>query len=148
MKSISSISQNLIEEKWYIVDAEGKRIGLIASKVAEVLQGKLDRLVRDYHEPKIHVVVVNAAKIDYTPKRGMTKFYKNYSGFPGGLKFQSLDEVMRAHPDRPIETAIRGMLPKTKQADKMMANLRIYSGAEHEHTAQSPVVLDLKKLSI
>ncbi|MEO6729251.1 MAG: 50S ribosomal protein L13 [Candidatus Dojkabacteria bacterium] len=148
MKSISSISQNLIEEKWYIVDAEGKRIGLVASKVAEVLQGKMDRMVRDYHEPMTHVVVINAAKVDYTPKRGMTKFYKSYSGFAGGLKFRSLDEMMIAHADRPIEIAVRGMLPKTKQADKMMANLKIYTGTEHNHEAQKPVVLDLKKLKI
>ncbi|MEP7103994.1 MAG: 50S ribosomal protein L13 [Candidatus Dojkabacteria bacterium] len=148
MKKTSSVSQKDIKENWYIVDAQGKRIGIVASKVAEILQGKMDKLVRDYHEPKTKVVVINAAKLDYTPKRGMTKFYKSYSGFAGGLKFQSLDEVMRKFPGRPLENAIRGMLPRTKQADKMMANLKIYSGAEHIHEAQNPTPLDVKKLSI
>src|SRR5512145_3039161 len=98
MKSTTSISQNEIKEKWYLVDAKGKRIGVIASKVAELLLGKGDPLIKDYHEPKVKVVIINAASIDYTPKKGMTKFYRNYSGYPDGLRFRSLSEVMRTQP--------------------------------------------------
>lgn len=148
MKSITSISQKDITEKWYLVNAEGQRIGTLASKVAEVLQGKLDPMARAYHKPTTKVVIVNAEKIDFTAKKGMTKFYKNYSGFPGGLRYTSLEELAAKHPEKPLVSAISGMLPKTKRADQMMANLKIFAGSEHNHVAQNPETLDLRKLKI
>jgi large subunit ribosomal protein L13 len=148
MKSITSVSQNLIEEKWYLLDAEGQRIGLVASKAAELLQGKKNVLIRDYHDPKVKVVVINISKLDITPKKGITKFYKNYSGFPGGLRFQSLEEVMKSNPLKPIQSAVKGMLPKTKRASDMMANLKLFAGSEHAHGAQNPEKLDIRKLNI
>jgi large subunit ribosomal protein L13 len=148
MKSITSIKQSEIAEKWYLVDAAGQRIGIVASKIAELLQGKVNPLYKRYHKPSTKVVVVNVGKIDFTAKRGMTKFYKSYSGFPGGLKFTDLNEMFKAHPERPLESAVRGMLPKTKSGDVMFSNLRIYIDNKHVHEANSPEKVDIKKLKI
>src|SRR6185369_402578 len=105
MKSITSIKQSEIKEKWYLVDATGQRIGTLASKVAELLQGKADPLARRYHKPMTKVVVVNAGKIDFTEKKGVSKFYKSYSGFPGGLRQVDLNHTFAKFPTRPIENA-------------------------------------------
>jgi large subunit ribosomal protein L13 len=148
MKSVASISKSKIEEKWYLVDAEGKRIGLIASKVAELLLGKANPLVKKYHNPNVKVVVINAEKIDYTPKRGLTKFYKSYSGFPDGLRFRNLDEIMKAKPELPIVSAVKGMLPRTKRGDEMIVNLKVFAGSEHPHQAQKPEVVNIKNLKL
>ena len=93
-------NQKAIEEKWYVINADGLRIGRIASVAAQLLMGKKDVLVRGYHDPRAHVVITNASRIDFTQKRGMTKFYSNYSGFPGGIKFTSLEEAFKKDTDR------------------------------------------------
>jgi large subunit ribosomal protein L13 len=144
MKSVTSIKQSEITEKWYVVNAEGARIGRIATIVAELLLGKNDPLVRAYHKPMSKVIITNAEKIDFTEKKGLTKFYKNYSGFPDGLKFEALRELFLRNPAKPLTTAVRGMLPKTKRGREMIANLRVYPGATHQHEAQSPVVINLR----
>lgn len=138
-----SIKQSQIQEKWYLVDASGKRIGTMASQIAQLLLGKNNPLVRSNLDPKTKVVVINAAKIDYTPKRGFTKFYKSYSGFPGGLKFRTLDEKMAKDPTFPIENAVKGMLPKNKRGRSLIANLKIYPGGQHPHVGQSPEFIDI-----
>lgn len=148
MRNLSSISQNEIKESWYLIDAEGKRIGVIASKVSEILQGKMNPLVKKYHDPKVKVVVINASKVDVTPKRGLTKFYSSYSGYPGGIKFRNLDELLKVDSVKPIELAVKGMLPRTKRGNAMLANLKIYSSSEHPHVAQQPEKIDLNKLKI
>ncbi len=148
MKNINRVSQSEIKEQWYIVDASGARIGRLASKVAELLQGKNDVLKREYHKPMTKVIVINSDKIDFTSKRGMTKFYKSYSGFPGGLRFESLSELVEKNSDRPIMSAVKGMLPATKRGDEMLANLKVFSGEEHPHTAQTPTVINIKELKL
>lgn len=148
MKSISSIKQSEIKEKWYVFDATGQRIGTLASKVAQLLQGKNDPKVRAYHKPMAKVVILNAGKIDFTHKRGMTKFYKSYSGFPDGLSFSSLDSTFTKFPTRPLEIAIKGMLPKTKRGDLMFANLRVYADDKHPHEAQTMEKIDVKTFNI
>ncbi|MBE0573487.1 50S ribosomal protein L13 [Candidatus Dojkabacteria bacterium] len=148
MKSVTQIKQSDIKEKWYLVDASGMRIGNLASKVAEVLQGKNNPLVRRYHKPLNKVVVINAKNIDFTFKRGMSKFYKNYSGFPGGLKFTNLEETFTKHPERPIEIAVKGMLPKNKRGDDMFNNLKVYADENHPHTPQEIEKLDIRNIRI
>lgn len=148
MRSVNSISQSDITEKWYLIDAEGQRIGLVASKAAELLQGKNNTLVRDYHKPMNKVIVINAAKIDATPKRKITKFYKNYSGFPDGLRFTSLEEYLEKDPTKPIQIAVKGMLPKTRRGDEMIINLRVFAGSEHSHEAQKPEKIDIKNFKL
>lgn len=144
MKSVTSIKQSDIQEKWYLVDATGYRIGNLASKVAELLQSKNNPMVREYHEPMTKVIVINASKIDFTEKRGMTKFFRSYSGYPGGLRFISLEEIFKTHPEKPIEIAVKGMLPKTKRGRAMIANLKVFANETHPHEAQQPEVIDLR----
>ena len=148
MKSISSVKQSEIQQKWYLIDATGQRIGTLASKVAQLLIGKNDPKMRPYHKPMAKVVVVNAGKIDFTFKRGMTKFYKSYSGYPDGLSFSSLENTFKKFPTRPLENAIKGMLPKTKRGDLMLGNLRVYADNTHPHEAQKFEVIDVKNFKI
>ncbi len=148
MKSLTSVKQSEIAEKWYLIDAEGARIGRLATIAAELLQGKTNPLTKKYLKPMVKVVVVNAKKIDFTAKKGMTKFYKRYSGFPGGLKFISLEDTMKLHPERPLENAIKGMLPKTKMGNDIFSNLNIYSDDVHPHQAQTLEKIDIRNFKI
>lgn len=148
MKSVSSISQNDITEKWYVVDATGARIGVLASKVSELLQGKNNPKMKKYHDPKVKVVVINTNNLDITPKRGLTKFYSAYSGFPGGIKFSNLDDLMRSDSTKPVTLAVKGMLPRTKRGEAMLANLKVFTGSEYPHEAQQPEAINLKNLKI
>ena len=148
MKTVSSISQKEINEKWYLVDAEGKRMGILASKVAELLQGKNNPKIRSYHDPKVKVVVINVDKLDITPKRGLTKFYSAYSGYPGGIKYRNLSDQMKTNPTKPVELAVKGMLPRTKMGEVMLANLKLFAGKEHSHEAQQPELVNLKNLKL
>jgi large subunit ribosomal protein L13 len=143
---MKTIKQNQINEKWYLVDASGKRIGTLASRIAQLLMGKNNALVRNNLDPKTKVIVINAAKIDYTPKRGFTKFYKSYSGFPGGLKFSTLDDKMVKDPTFPIENAVKGMVPKNRRGRAIMANLKVFASDEHPHAGQSPETIDLTNI--
>lgn len=147
MKS-KTVSQKRINEKWFIVDAKGGRIGRISSIVAEILMGKNDPLVREYLDPKAFVVVINTKDINVPLKRGMTKFYKRYSGFPGGLKVISLEEQMKKNDTFVIENAVKGMLPKTKKSDKIMARLKVYSDSNHPHAPQNPIAIDIKNYKL
>ncbi len=140
-----TISQTQIEEKWYLVDAAGKRIGVLATKLAELLLGKNNPKVRPNLLPRINVVVINSDSIDYTPKRGFTKFYKKFSGFPSGLKHEDLDTVMLKDSTNVIYSAVKGMLPKNSRGRKIISNLKVYKTSEHPHNAQAPQLLDLNK---
>ena len=148
MRSVTSVKQSELKEKWYLVDAKGQRIGRIATVVAQVLQGKNDPKSRNYHKPMNKVVIINASKIDFTEKKGLTKFYHSYSGFPGGLRFMRLDELMVKFPNKPIEFAIKGMLPHTKRGREMMANLRVFRDETHEHSAQTPEVININEIKL
>jgi large subunit ribosomal protein L13 len=148
MKSVSSISQNDITEKWYLVDATGSRIGVLASKVSELLQGKNNPKVKKYHDPKVKVIVINTNNLDVTPKRGLTKFYSAYSGFPGGIKFSNLEDLMRSDSTKPVTLAVKGMLPRTKRGEAMLANLKVFTGSEFPHEAQQPEVINIKNLKL
>ncbi len=145
---MKKISQKAIEEKWYVINADGLRIGRIASVAAQLLMGKKDVLVRGYHDPRAHVVITNASRIDFTQKRGMTKFYSNYSGFPGGIKFTSLEEAFKKDPTWPIENAVKGMLPKTKRGNEAIVKLKIYAGGENPHNAQNPVEVNVNNFKL
>ena len=148
MKSITSVKQSEIKEKWYKIDATGQRIGTLASKIAELLQGKNLPLMRSYHKPMNKVVVINAGKIDFTVKRGMTKFYKSYSGYPGGLRFSPLSETFEKFPERPLTLAVKGMLPRTKRGEAMLVNLKVFAGEEHPHEAQKPEEIKIKNFRL
>lgn len=144
MKSINKISQNDIEEKWFVIDAAGQRIGRVASIASELLLGKNDPLVSSNLMPRAHVVVLNSDKLDIAPKRGFSKFYKWFSGYPSGLRHKSLDQVNESNTAYPIEHAIKGMLPKNKRGRAIYSNLKVYTGSENPHEAQKPTVIDIK----
>lgn len=148
MKKLLSVSQNKIEEKWFLVDAKGQRIGRVASVVAELLLGKTNPLVRSNLDPKTKVIVINAEKVDITEKRKESKFLKRYSGYPSGLKQTPLKKVLSKFPERPIEHAVRGMLPRNKRGDKLISNLRVFAGESHPHEAQSPQKIEVNKFKL
>ena len=134
-----------IERQWYIVDAQGETLGRLASQVAQLLRGK--------HKPHFvpnldvgdHVIIINCKKIHTTGNRLDQKLYWRHSGYPGGIKSQTLREVMAKYPERAIESAVRGMLPKGPLGRQMMRKLKVYAGSEHPHEAQMPEVYEISK---
>lgn len=145
---MKKINQESIEEKWYMLDAKGQRIGRVSTIAAELLLGKNNPKVRDYTIPKNKLVIVNAAEIDATDKRRISKHYKYYSGYPGGLRVEDLDTTLEKFPTRPLEKAIKGMLPKNTRGAEIFRNLFIYEGEEHPHAAQKPEQVNIKELKL
>ncbi len=130
--------------EWYLVDATGKSLGRLATKIAELLVGK--------HRPDFtpgvvlgdHVVVVNAEKISVSPTRVAEKKYYRHSGYPGGLHEVSYTRQLERHPERIIQFAVRGMLPKNRLTERYLSNLKVYAGPDHPHQGQDPQPLDLE----
>ncbi|MDN5341746.1 50S ribosomal protein L13 [Oceanotoga sp. DSM 15011] len=133
-----------IDRKWYLVDAEGKTLGRLASQIAKVLQGKNKPIYTPSIDTGDFVVVINAEKINLTGKKMEQKEYYRHTGYPGGLKTTSVKEMLEKHPERVLEHAVKGMLPKNLLAKQMLKKLKIYAGTEHPHSAQNPELLDLK----
>ena len=132
-----------IERQWYLVDAEGKTLGRLASEIARILRGKHKPIFTPHLDTGDYVVVVNAEKIHVTGKKLETKKYYRYSGYPGGLKSVVLGEMLAKHPTRVIGLAVRGMLPKNRLGRAMIKKLKVYAGSEHPHEAQGPIPLEL-----
>ncbi|RMG89996.1 MAG: 50S ribosomal protein L13 [Chloroflexi bacterium] len=132
-----------IERRWWVVDATGQTLGRLASKIAPYLTGKN----KPYYTPNLDtgdfVIVVNADKIRVTGNKMSDKRYYRHSGYPGGLRSQTLEELMKKHPNRAIEYAVRGMLPSTALGRQMLKKLKVYAGSEHPHAAQKPEPLEL-----
>jgi large subunit ribosomal protein L13 len=128
-----------LQPHWYVVDAQGQVLGRLASTIAQILRGK--------HKPNYtahllggdFVIVVNAAKIDVTGNRLDQKIYYRHSGYPGALKQETLRHLLQTHPERAIERAVKGMLPKNRLGDDILHRLKVYAGPEHPHQAQQPV---------
>ena len=138
-----SAKPDSVKRDWYVVDASGKVLGRLATEVARRLRGK--------HKPEFtpnvdtgdYVVVINANKVQVTGKKGTDKKYYRYSGYQSGLKVASVNELRARKPQRIIEEAVRGMMPKTPLGRAMLRKLKVYSGATHKHTAQSPKQLEI-----
>ncbi len=130
-----------IERKWYVVDAEGKTLGRLASEVAKVLRGKNKPIFTPHIDTGDYVIVVNAEKVKVTGRKLDQKIYYRHSGYIGGLKQTTLREMMANHPERVIEHAVKGMLPKGPLGNKMYTKLFVYEGPEHKHAAQKPEAL-------
>jgi large subunit ribosomal protein L13 len=130
-----------IKRKWYVVDASGKVLGRLASDVAYILHGKHKPAFTQSMDVGDHVIVVNADKIAVTGTRLTSKMYYSHSGYPGGLRTTSLQRMMETHPERVIENAVRGMLPRNKVGDAMLKKLRVYVGPAHPHEGQMPADL-------
>lgn len=133
--------ENQVDKKWHLVDAQGKTLGRMASRIATILQGKHRPIYTPHVDTGDYVVVINARKVRLTGKKLEEKTYQRFSGYPGGLKIIPLKEMLERHPDRVVRLAVRRMLPKTKLGERMLEKLKIYDGTEHPHTAQNPVEL-------
>ena len=132
-----------IERKWYVVDAEGQTLGRLAAEVAKVLRGKHKPTFTPHVDTGDYVIVVNAAKIKLTGKKLIQKTYFRHSGYPGGSSFTQAGHMLEKRPERVVEMAVRGMLPKNKLGEQMYRKLNVYAGAEHPHQAQQPEELKL-----
>jgi large subunit ribosomal protein L13 len=129
--------------KWYLIDAEGKTVGRLASTAARILMGKNKPTYTPYIDVGDHIVIINAEKVIFTGNKWKDKIYRHHTGYPGGLKEVSAEKQLQKHPERILESAIAGMLPKTKMGRKMVKKLKVYKGASHPHKAQQPEPLDV-----
>ena len=130
-----------IERKWYVVDAEGQTLGRLSSEIAKVLRGKNKPVFTPHIDTGDYVIVVNAEKIKVTGKKMDQKIYYNHSDYVGGMKETTLKEMMDKKPEKVIELAVKGMLPKGPLGRSMIKKLHVYAGPEHNHAAQKPEVL-------
>ncbi len=132
------------ERKWYLIDAEGKVSGKLAVIIANVLRGKNKSTFTPYVDTGDYVVVVNAKKISVTGDKLKKKMYYSYSGYHGGLKKRTLEEMLDRRPEEVIHQAVKGMLPKNRLAREMIKKLKVFAGPEHSHAAQQPVPMEFK----
>lgn len=132
-----------VDRKWYIVDAEGKVLGRLATEIAKVLRGKHRPQYTPHADCGDHVIVINADKVAVTGRKEEQKTYYRHSQYPGGLKSITLRNQRERFPERVIELAVKGMMPKNPLGRKMLGKLKVYSGAEHPHAAQQPESLNL-----
>ena len=142
MKTFSA-KPDQIERKWFVVDAQGQTLGRLATQVATVLRGKHKPIYTPHVDCGDYVIVVNADKIHVTGQKLDDKIYYRHSNYPGGLKQVTLRRQLQTHPERVIEAAVRGMLPKNRLGRKMFKKLKVYAGPDHPHQAQQPESFDL-----
>lgn len=133
-----------IQRKWYIIDAEGKPLGRLASEVAKILKGKNKPIYAPHVDTGDHVIIINAAKVVLTGRKLEQKLYRHHSLYPGGLKEIQYKDIMKNKPELAIMNAVKGMLPKNSLGRKMLTKLRVYRGPEHDNQAQKPETLELK----
>jgi large subunit ribosomal protein L13 len=129
--------------KWYVIDAESKRLGRISSEISKILLGKNSPGCCPSTDIKQSVIVINAEKIEVTGKKTTNKFYRRHSGRPGGLTIETFDELQKRIPNRIIEKAVKGMLPKGRLGRNLFNNLKVYAGNTHPHGSQKPEMLHL-----
>jgi large subunit ribosomal protein L13 len=132
-----------VEQKWFLVDASGKTVGRIASKIAHIIRGKHKPTFTPNADLGDFVVIINAEKVVITGKRQELKEYYHNTLYPGGARFESIQDVMKTKPEMVLEHAVKGMLPHNRLGRKMAKKLKVYAGKEHPHTAQMPELLSL-----
>ena len=133
-----------VQRKWYLVDAEGKTLGRMATEIATLLRGKHKPTFTPHVDGGDFVVVINADKVVLTGKKLEQKLYRYHTGYVGGLKEITYKHMMETKPEEVVAHAVSGMLPKNKLRSRMMTRLRVFAGAEHTHAAQNPEVIDFK----
>ena len=146
--SYKTISANkaTVNKKWVLVDADGQTLGRLASKVAKLLRGKYKPDFTPHVDCGDNVIVINAEKINLTGNKWEDKTYLRHTGYPGGQRFTGVKQLLEKHPERIIEKAVKGMLPKTKLGAAVLRNLKVYAGSEHKQEAQQPVAINLNDL--
>jgi large subunit ribosomal protein L13 len=138
-----AIKVSQIEKKWFIIDAEGKILGRIATKIADILRGKHKPNYSPNLDMGDNIIVINAEKIQLTGNKNEDKEYYSHSHYPGGIRFANIQKVRKEKPEYIIEHAVKGMLPKSKMGSKLFTNLKVYAGSEHPHKAQMPEKLEV-----
>ncbi|MGC4378216.1 50S ribosomal protein L13 [Fictibacillus sp. Mic-4] len=133
-----------VERKWYVIDAEGKTLGRLASEVASILRGKHKPTFTPHVDTGDHVIIINAEKIHLTGKKLTDKIYYRHTGHPGGLRTRTALEMRTTRPVQMLELAVKGMLPKNSLGRQMFKKLHVYAGAEHPHQAQQPENYELR----
>jgi large subunit ribosomal protein L13 len=133
-----------VERKWYVVDAEGKHLGRLATEIVRVLRGKNKPQYTPHVDVGDFVVVVNADRVAVTGRKAEQKVYRRHSGYPGGMKETSYEQMLARKPTEVLRKAVYGMMPKTRLARKQFKKLKIYAGPEHPHSAQDPQTLEVK----
>ena len=139
-KQTTVVKPSDITRKWYVVDAEGKTLGRLASEVASVLRGKNKPIYTPHVDCGDYVIVINAEKIEVTGKKRKEKIYKRHTGYPGGLKEITFEKLLEKQPEEILRHAVKGMLPKGPLGRDMAKKLKVYAGAEHKHEAQKPEI--------
>lgn len=142
MKTMSA-KPNEVRREWFVVDATGKTLGRLATEIARRLRGKHKAEFTPHVDTGDYIVVLNAGKVSVTGNKLEDKVYYRHSGYPGGIKSIVLKDLLATKPERAIEFAVKGMLPKNPLGRAMFRKLKVYSGAEHKHTAQMPKVLEI-----
>lgn len=137
MRTISAKAKD-VARRWYLIDADKQVVGRVAVKAADIIRGKNKPIFTPHVDTGDHVIVINAAKVRLTGTKPEKKTYFHHTMYPGGASFTRLTEVLQKHPERIIQRAVRGMMPKTKLGDAMYKKLKVYAGAEHPHIAQCP----------
>ena len=141
-KTISA-NKETADKKWFVVDAEGQTVGRLASKVAKIIRGKHKTNYTPHADCGDNVIVLNAEKVSFSGTKLSDKKYIRYTGYPGGQRSQLAEDMLKKNPERLIEKAVKGMLPKNKLGRSLFNNLKVYKGTEHNHEAQKPEVINL-----
>lgn len=144
-KTVSANKQT-VNKDWILVDADNEILGRLASKVAKMLRGKHKPDFTPHVNCGDHIVVINAEKVRLSGNKLAQKEYVRHTGYPGGQRIETATDVLRKHPERLIERAVKGMLPKNKLASAILKNLHVYQGSEHKHEAQQPTKIDLSTI--
>ena len=129
-----------VEHKWYIIDAEGRTLGRLATEAASILRGKKKPIYTPHVDTGDYVIVINAEKVEVTGKKRKEKIYRRYTGYPGGLREITFEKLQAKNPEEIIRHAVKGMMPEGRLGRQMFKKLKIYAGAEHPHAAQKPEV--------
>ncbi|WP_130861259.1 50S ribosomal protein L13 [Bacilliculturomica massiliensis] len=139
MKSFIAKPQE-VERKWYVLDAEGKTLGRLASEAAAILRGKKKPIFTPHVDTGDYVIVINAEKVEVTGKKRQEKIYKRHTGYPGGLRELTFEKLQARKPEEIIRHAVKGMMPKGPLGRQMYKKLKVYAGPEHKHEAQKPEI--------
>lgn len=135
-----------LEQKWYVVDAEDQRLGRLATEIAMILRGKKKPSYTPNMDTGDFVIVINAEKVVVTGRKSEQKLYRRHSGRPGGMKTETFEQLQQRIPERIIEKAVKGMLPKNTLGRRLFTKLKVYQGADHPHAAQTPETLTINTI--
>ena len=134
-----------VERKWYVIDAEGKTLGRLASEIASILRGKKKPIYTPHVDTGDYVILINAEKVEVTGKKRKEKIYRRYTGYPGGIREITFEKLQEKNPEEIIRHAVKGMMPEGRLGRQMFKKLKVYCGAEHPHAAQKPEIWNFQE---